>query len=28
MPNVNKTRNTVWTTGQIPGLTEKAYRGH
>jgi len=25
LPNRNKTRNTIWTTGQIPGLTEKAY---
>jgi hypothetical protein len=25
MPNRDRTRNTVWTTGEIPGLTEAAY---
>jgi len=25
MPNSGRTKNTVWTTGQIPGLTEKVY---
>jgi hypothetical protein len=27
MPNRDRTKNTVWTTGQIPGLTEKSYNG-
>jgi hypothetical protein len=27
MPNRERTKNTVWTTGQIPGLTEKSYNG-
>jgi hypothetical protein len=26
MPNRNRTKNTAWTTGQIPGLTEEVYK--